>query len=145
MQLQGGCMCRSVRWQSESSPLATRSCWCRDCQYLGAGSGTVNMLMKRDGFTITGVTNSYSSPADSGNVPERHFCPVCGTPVYAVSAARPGFVVVRVGTLDEPNAITPTMNIWTKSAPHWAAMDMELTCVERQPPPPATPPQAPPA
>jgi len=135
MQLQGGCMCKAVRWQSTAPPLVTRSCWCRDCQYLGAGSGTVNMLMHRDGFGVSGPTSCYASPADSGNTIERHFCPTCGTQVYALSAARPGFVVVRVGTLDDPNAVTPTMNIWTASAPYWAAMDMELTCVERQPPP----------
>jgi hypothetical protein len=143
MQLQGGCLCKSVRWQSSAEPLVTRSCWCRDCQYLAAGNATVNMLLKRDGFSVTGETRAYSSVAASGNMPERHFCPTCGTPVYVVSAARPGFVVVRVGTLDDPNVITPTMNIWTNSAPHWAAMDMALTCVERQPPPPQVPPARP--
>lgn len=144
MPLQGGCMCKSVRWQSSQQPLVTRSCWCRDCQYLGAGSGTVNMLMKRDGFSLSGATSSWSSPGDSGNVIERHFCPACGTPVYATAAARPGFIVVRVGTLDDPEAVTPTMNIWTSSAPRWAAIDMQLVCFGKQPPPPQSPPEPPP-
>jgi len=78
MQLQGGCLCKAVRWQATAAPLVTRHCWCRDCQYIGAGSGTVNMMMRRDQVSLSGATGSYASRADSGNTIERHFCASCG-------------------------------------------------------------------
>ena len=144
MQLQGGCLCQAVRWQATAAPLVTRHCWCRDCQYIGAGSGTVNMMMRRDQVSLSGATGSYASRADSGNTIERHFCASCGTPVYALAQARPQLMVIRVGTLDDPNAVAPAMTIWTASAPRWAAMDSSLGCVAGQPPPPGPPPQPPP-
>lgn len=135
--LQGGCLCGAFRWESDAAPLITRTCWCRDCQYLASGNGAVNMIMRRDGVRTAGETAHYSTRADSGNLMTRHFCPRCGTPLYVTTDARPNFMAVRVGTLDDPDAVTPVMNIWAASAPKWAPMDRSLECVAGQPPPPA--------
>ena len=44
MTITGGCRCGAVRYTIEAEPLFARHCWCRDCQYIGAGSGTVNVF-----------------------------------------------------------------------------------------------------
>src|SRR5215470_14575768 len=44
MTITGGCRCRAVRYSIEAEAITTRHCWCRDCQYIGAGSGTVNVF-----------------------------------------------------------------------------------------------------
>ena len=38
--ITGSCRCGAVRYESTAVPLITRVCWCRDCQYVAAGSGT---------------------------------------------------------------------------------------------------------
>ena len=83
MKITGGCLCGAVRFESAAPPMVTRHCWCRLCQYLGAGSGTVNACFKTDGFTIMGTTRDYASIADSGNVMHRQFCATCGTPLFS--------------------------------------------------------------
>jgi len=118
-------------------PIVTRVCWCRDCQYLGAGSGTVNACFRRAEFTVTGQTSDYSSVADSGNQMHRRFCPSCGTPLFSEAEARPHLIFVRVGTFDDPDLANPAMTIWTSSAPRWACIDAELPQVVKQPPPAA--------
>ena len=84
------------------------------------------------------ATSEYTSTADSGNTMRRRFCPTCGSSLFANSSARPQFTVVRVGALDDPSSVKPTMNIWTSSAPTWACLDPTLEQVERQPVPPPT-------
>ena len=69
MKISGGCLCGAVRYESSAPPLVTRVCWCRLCQYLGAGSGTVNVCFKTETLVVSGKTTDYSSIADSGNVP----------------------------------------------------------------------------
>ena len=67
MTITGGCLCGAVRWESSEPPIVTRVCWCRECQFIGAGSGTVNACFRTASFGVTGTTNDYWSVADSGN------------------------------------------------------------------------------
>src|SRR5215831_7916579 len=137
MDITGGCLCRSVRFRVTAQPIVTRTCWCRDCQYLGAGSATVNVCFPTNAMHIEGSLSDYRSVADSGNVMHRRFCPKCGTHLFSEAEVRPHLIFVRVGTLDDPNLAHPTATIWTAQAPEWACFDENLPRVEGQPPPAA--------
>lgn len=131
----GHCLCGAVSFKLTAEPLATRICWCRDCQHLAA-NGTVNVLVPTEALTISGALAEHIKTADSGHQITRQFCPSCGTHLFAKSSARPQFRVLRVGNLDEPSSIQPGMNIWASSAPTWACLDSSLERVEQQPSPP---------
>jgi len=135
MTITGGCLCKAVRYSISAEPLVTRVCWCRVCQFIGAGSATVNSCFPSAALAVSGELRDYSLVADSGNVAHRRFCPLCGTHMFSASEARPHLVFVRVGTLDDPEIAHPAMTIWTSSAPSWACLDERLPRVERQPPP----------
>lgn len=137
----GRCLCGAVSFTLTSEPLATRICWCRDCQHLAA-NGTVNILIPAETLTVSGPLSEHTTKADSGSEITRQFCPSCGAHLFAKSSARPQFRVVRVGNLDEPSSVQPSVNIWTASAPGWACLDPELERLERQPLPPKSPPAA---
>ncbi len=88
MKITGKCLCGAVRWESSEAPIVTRVCWCRECQYLGAGSGTVNACFRTATFTVTGKTTDHVDIANSGNRMHRRFCPVCGTPLFSEAESR---------------------------------------------------------
>jgi len=136
MTIQGGCACGAVRFESVAAPIAVRVCWCRVCQYLGAGSGTVNAMFKTDGFSVQGKVASHRFVADSGNVINREFCPACGTSLFSRAEVRPHMVGVRVGALDDPEVAPPEMTIWTSAAPSWACFAADIPQMPRQAPPP---------
>ena len=131
----GSCLCGAVSFTLSAEPLATRICWCRDCQHLAA-NGTVNVLVPAEALTVTGTLSEHVKTAASGNEVTRQFCGQCGTHLFAKSSGRPQFRVVRAGNLDEPSSIQPGMNIWAASAPAWACLDASLERVEHQPVPP---------
>jgi len=133
MKIEGGCLCKAVRYQSTVAPLAARICWCRLCQYLAAGNGTVNVCFPKDAVTIEGALSDYRSVADSGNVMHRRFCPTCGTQLF--SEARPHLIFVRGGTFDDPELARPASTIWTIQAPSWACIDPKIPSLPGQPPP----------
>jgi hypothetical protein len=137
MTITGGCLCGAVRYSISAEPIVTRTCWCRVCQYIGAGSATVNVCFPSVAVAASGELRDHSMTADSGNVVHRRFCPACGTHLFSAAEARPHLVFVRAGTLDEPDLAKPAMTIWTASAPSWACFDERLPKVARQPPPAA--------
>ena len=134
MAITGGCLCGAVRFQIAADPLGVRQCWCRVCQYLGAGSGTVNVIFPREAVTVSGPLVDYVSTADSGSVMHRRFCARCGTPIFSEAEPRPHQIIVRAGTLDEPELAKPSAIIWAKSAPAWACFDPSLPRAEGQTP-----------
>ena len=137
MEVTGGCLCKAVRYRITAAPLVTRVCWCRVCQYLAAGNGTVNACFPSNAITIEGQLADYSLIADSGNVMHRRFCPKCGTQMFSEAEARPHLIFVRAGTLDDRELAKPSATIWVSAAPSWACMDEKIPRVEAQPPPAA--------
>jgi hypothetical protein len=135
VNITGGCLCGAVRYESSAAPVTTRLCWCRVCQYIGAGSATVNTCFKTESLSVKGELREYRSIADSGNVMHRRFCPNCGTHLFSEAQSRPHLVFVRAGTLDDPEIARPVATIWTSQAPSWACIDERLPKVEGQPPP----------
>ena len=139
LEITGGCRCGAVRYRTSAEPLMTRVCWCRDCQYLGAGSGTVNVVFPKAAFTISGAPGDYVSLSDSGNVMHRKFCTACGTPLFSEAESRPHLIFIRAGALDDPNIVKPATTIWVSQAPAWACIDPALPKVAGQPPAPTAP------
>lgn len=137
MEVTGGCLCKQVRYRITAAPIVTRFCWCRVCQYLGAGNATVNVCFPSSAITIEGEMKDYRSVAESGNAMHRRFCPSCGTSLFSEAEIRPHLIFVRAGTLDDPEVAKPAATIWTSSAPTWACIDESLPKTERQPPPAA--------
>jgi len=137
----GGCLCGEVRYRLTAEPVTARICWCRDCQRV-SGNGTVNAIFPTTSIEMTGSISEYVSMADSGNYIQRRFCSLCGCHLFADSSGRPGFSVVRIGTLDDPSSVRPASNIWSSSAPAWACLDPAIDRFEQQPPAPMAPPAA---
>jgi hypothetical protein len=85
---------------------------------------------------MTGELRDYPIVAASGNHMHRRFCPQCGVNVTSEAAERPHLLVIRAGTLDEPQRFRPAANIWVSEAPAWAQIDATLPQFPGQPPPP---------
>ena len=133
MAITGGCLCGAVRFTVEAeAPIFVRQCWCRVCQYLGAGSGTVNAIFPKESVSVSGPLTDYVCTADSGSVMHRRFCAQCGTPLFSEAEPRPHQIIIRAGTLDAPEIGKPAAVIWTKSAPSWARFDLALPQAEGQ-------------
>jgi len=133
--ITGGCLCGAIRYQIQGEPIVTRVCWCRLCQKLGAGSGTVNVAFHSADVEMTGTLTEFVSTADSGTILHRGFCPVCGTPITSQAATRRHMLFFRAGTLDDPEIAKPEITIWTSAAPSWACIAADIPRLEAQPPP----------
>ncbi|PKA43812.1 aldehyde-activating protein [Rhizobium sullae] len=129
--ITGRCFCGAAQFEVSSAPILKRACWCRDCQYLSCGNASINVVFASGDIVIKGELAEYASVADSGQIIRRRFCPTCGTQMFSEAMSQPGYIVVRVGTLDQPNIAEPTSVIWTASAPDWAWINPHIPRFEK--------------
>ncbi|MEO8385964.1 MAG: GFA family protein [Betaproteobacteria bacterium] len=139
---QGKCLCGEIEYTVTGEPLVARICWCRVCQRI-SGNGTANAIFPSEAIVARGNMSCFISKAESGSDITRHFCPKCGSHLFASASATPQFRVVRLGTLDDPSSVAPTINMWVSSAPSWACLDPSLRSELRQPASAQSPPRAP--
>ena len=137
-QLSGACLCGATRCAISAPVSALRACHCRNCQKSSGAGGTVNAVVQEADFRITkGETRKYDDSAtQSGRTLSRHFCATCGSPIYGHRNPKPGFLVVRAGTLDDSSGMKITGNIWTASATDWSHIDPDRECHPGNVPPP---------
>lgn len=118
-RLTGGCLCGALRIEAAGPPKSVGLCHCLDCRKHHGAVFYAAAMFAPEAVTITGTSQSYQG---------RHFCPTCGGSVYAVSD---GEVEVHLGTLDEPNQLTPTYELWTCRREDWLPEMSELEHFDR--------------
>ena len=130
----GGCLCGAVRFESVADPQVVGHCHCVDCRKSSGTGHRTHIVIHEGAFTVTGEVRFYDSPADSGNIVSRGFCPTCGAAVYSRNAGMPGLVFPRASSLDDPDLVSPQMAIYTSRAPAWDYIDPALPSFPEMPP-----------
>lgn len=134
MKVQGGCYCGAVRYQAEGEPIVKAQCHCRECQYLTGGAPNVFMAMPEAGFGYTKGEATKFSRSDLEMPVTREFCPTCGTHLLTRSPARPGAVILKVGSLDDPSVYEmPQIAIFTCDQQSFHQIPEGVTAYERRP------------
>jgi len=122
--LEGGCDCRYVRYRLESAPLVVHCCHCRWCQRETGASFALNAMIEADRVTLTaGEPQMIDTPSASGKGQKIFRCPNCRIAVWSNYAGAGAAVrFVRVGTLDDPDALPPDLHIFTGSKQPWVVL-----------------------
>lgn len=121
--LEGSCLCGSVRYEASAQPMVVGHCYCIDCRKASGTSHCTHAAVPDTAFVISGETRAFESAADSGNTVVRHFCPACGCAIFSRNSAMPGMTFIRASSLDDPSQITPQMTVYASRAPSWAMLD----------------------
>ena len=87
-------------------------------------------LVSKDELKIGGETREYAS-SEHGR---RHFCPKCGSGLFYTSEVIfPGQIDVQLATLDDPNAVVPTVQIQLADRIGWMDCLGEMRRFDRYP------------
>lgn len=121
MKIDGGCHCGALTYEAEIDPDKVAVCHCTDCQKMsGTAFRTVIRATEENFAMLSGEPKTYVKIAESGAEREMAFCGNCGTQIYGTSAgAGPKVYGIRVGTVRQSHQLTPSVQIWTRSAQPW--------------------------
>jgi hypothetical protein len=130
-KLEGGCSCGAVRYRLLSAPMFVHCCHCRDCQRQTGSAFVLNALIETDRIEmLSGAPEPVSMPTDSGRPHDIHRCPKCRIAVWSDYGRRPALRFVRVGTVDDPSALTPDVHIYTRSKLPWITLPKGVPAFE---------------
>src|SRR5690242_9008901 len=103
----GGCLCGKVRIVASGLPYRVGVCHCLDCRKHHGALFHASAIFPRDAVIIEGEIRDYGG---------RCFCPHCGSSVFGQSADE---VEVNLGSLDAPNQLIPTYELWICRRESW--------------------------
>ncbi len=121
---EGGCTCRRIRYRMTSKPLFVHCCHCRWCQRESGAAFALNAMIEADRVELlSGEPELVATPSASGKGQKIWRCPTCRVSVWSnYSGAGDAVRFVRVGTLDNPDALPPDIHIFTLSKQPWVVL-----------------------
>lgn len=132
-EYEGGCHCGAVRYAFTTEPELTFFCHCNDCQRTTGGPFSMELMIAEPSFSIEGSLNSYMVTGDSGKPVRRWHCEKCASGIYLEGEADPGYIFLKVGSLDDASWVTPQMHIYTSAQQPWLKIDDDLPRYEYAP------------
>ena len=103
----GGCLCGDVRLLATGRPDRVGLCHCLDCRKHHGALFYAAAIFPQAAVSVSGETREYAG---------RHFCPRCGSSVFARSGDE---IEVHLGALDAPDQLMPTYENWILRRESW--------------------------
>lgn len=119
--INGGCVCYTVRYRLLTSPLFCYACHCPDCQKLtGSGFG---LFLHMEAYNVQVLSPTQpvliAQQRGQGHVSRLAVCPSCKVELWSESFLGKGVVDVRVGTLSFASLFEPDVHTFTESKLSW--------------------------
>ena len=126
MELSGGCYCGDIEYEINGELQASFQCHCRECQYITGGNANTLVTVQIESFEFTKGNPKSFERLDIKDPVKRYFCGDCGTAIGTKSPKRPGSMILKVGTFDDPSIFKPEIAIFTidKQNFHYIADDV---------------------
>ncbi len=114
--IEGGCFCGRIRYRIDPGDFPAGNCHCTMCRRIHAAPFVSWLVVPKTHFRyVEGSVDTLRS-TDRGT---RYFCANCGTHVACVNDSHPEIVDVPIGSLDAPEAVTPTLEFHSDTRLEW--------------------------
>lgn len=114
--LEGGCQCGDIRYEISGDPMMAAICHCSMCRRANAAPVVAWAMYAQEQVRFT-----QAEPLTYASSPEarRGFCPRCGTQISFTASFLPGLIDITIGSLDQPEAVPPTLHYWHSKHLGW--------------------------
>lgn len=123
--MTGGCVCGAARFEARGQPYRVGLCHCLRCRKSHGAPFNAFAVFPR---TAVSFLNSVGEALDLGELGafatskegRQHFCRICGSPMFHADVGVDE-VEIFLGSLDEPNRLSPTYETFTPRRERWIA------------------------
>lgn len=121
--LEGGCLCGAIRYRVEGSPSSVSICHCRSCRRASGAPAVGWFVVSRAQFKLL---SGVPAICQSSKPVHRGFCRQCGTQLIYQHESAPDTIELTIASLDTPERLPPTKEIWLSEKLPWAAVNANL-------------------
>jgi len=124
----GKCSCGEIQYELMESPMFVHCCHCSWCQRETGSAFAINALIESNQVkVIKGYPEKVHTPSNSDIGQDVSRCPSCKTALWSnYGAAKETISFIRVGTLNNPDAYSPDIHIFTSTKQKWVQLDNSL-------------------
>lgn len=119
--MKGSCKCGLIRFTLNPEKHSVVNCHCHDCRKLNGGAFSTYVAVADGHFRLVEGQDKLTRYVVSEKV-TKHFCGVCGTPIFNQSTVYPGLTIVPLGALDDTGDFRPGVNIFCDSKLSWVVL-----------------------
>ena len=112
----GGCFCGAIRYRVGDGEYPTANCHCTMCRRTSGAPFVTWFVVPNAEFRYTRGKVTLLESSDKG---KRYFCNQCGTPIACITSVHPDVIDITLGSLDEPEALTPKFEVFTETQLPW--------------------------
>ena len=116
LPITGGCFCGAIRFQVKAQPINQYYCHCSICRRYSGSPLTASATFPYSSFDlVSGEPHCFNTSPGY----ERMTCSVCGSLFGGRTNSEPKIAAIRMGSLDDHDAFTPKMHLYTSSQVSW--------------------------
>ncbi len=130
--MTGACLCGAVQYQLNQPVKAVANCHCNTCKKISGAAFQTVVIVDRDAFEITAGKETLSSYQMTENA-RKHFCRNCGSAVYVLHKKFPASCLLQLGSLSDPTAVQPTINVFCETMLPWVKDITALPSFDQRP------------
>jgi len=121
--IEGRCYCGERRVIASQAPLTVTYCHCTSCRRASGAPVSAFAAFQAEAVTITPDPGKAVSPTPGVT---RHFCPTCGSPLWATYDYLPGQIYVPVGIFEAAEDLAPERHSHLQEKLSWLCLSDDL-------------------
>ncbi|MFK5927324.1 MAG: GFA family protein [Desulfuromusa sp.] len=129
--LTGSCTCGAVQYEITKRSRLIVNCHCTICRKANGSAFSTYASVLESSFSIIKGADSIQNYA-LGEKGEKNFCGICGSPIFNKNNKYPGFHMVHYGSLNIPNNIEPSVNVFFGNKLPWVCSIEQLNSFEQE-------------
>ena len=126
----GSCQCKAVQYEINPAVKLVGNCHCTICKKITGASFSSIVIVAEDDFAVVQGADQLSNWQVSDSA-AKNFCRHCGTPIFNSHEKYPGSRMIYLGSFDDPNFATPTINLHCENKLPWVDSIQEQKSFER--------------
>lgn len=115
---RGSCLCGRVQYKAAEIVGDYVLCHCPSCRKASGAAFGANVSVPLESFSVETGESDISTYESSPNK-VRHFCSICGSPLFTKVGVKPEYVRIRLGSLDSEFSRKPSAHIFTGLKADW--------------------------